>query len=506
MDYRGQVSTRPTAHDASILRPQKKTPTDLIEAFQDLWNQARPAFQQQRTFERARRLALSALLCLGRHTLTGLIATGGCQDRDWSADFRLFERERFDAAPLLGVAREAVLRQLAPTDPLVALMDDTLMRKRGKKMAGTSWRRDPLGPPFHANFIWGQRFLQISAALPERAGASRARAIPIDLQHCPSPRKPFRQAGDPEWERYRQAQQETNIARRGVQRLRSLRQALDQAPEHGSRTLIAVVDGSYTNRTVLKSLPPRTILIGRIRQDARLYALPEGKEGGRGRKRCYGERVATPQELRQDDSLPWQRVQVYAAGKEHWVEFKTLAPVRWRNAGGESLLRIVAIRPLSYRLSQRSRLLYRKPVYLLCTDPELPLQRLIQCYVWRWEIELNFRDEKTLLGMEQAQVRTPQAVASVPTFLAAAYAFLLLAASCTKDLPQRVRSLAPKWRRLAPDFRPSTSQLISMLRKQMWGLGMEHINFSGFVHPSDPSLSRQKFQHAFHHAAFYAQG
>ena len=34
------------------------------------------------------------------------------------------------------------------------------------------------------------------------------------------------------------------------------------------------VDGSYTNRTVLNGLPSNTVLIGRIRSDARLYHLP----------------------------------------------------------------------------------------------------------------------------------------------------------------------------------------------------------------------------------------
>ncbi|MDR2051685.1 MAG: hypothetical protein LBQ63_07950, partial [Deltaproteobacteria bacterium] len=38
---------------------------------------------------------------------------------------------------------------------------------------------------------------------------------------------------------------------------------------------------------------------------------------------------------------------------------------------------------------------YRNPAYLLCTDPDLPVERLLQAYLWRWEIELNFRDEKT---------------------------------------------------------------------------------------------------------------
>jgi hypothetical protein len=41
--------------------------------FDLLWQQARPAFRQTRTWQRARTLALSLLGCLGRHTITGIL-------------------------------------------------------------------------------------------------------------------------------------------------------------------------------------------------------------------------------------------------------------------------------------------------------------------------------------------------------------------------------------------------------------------------------------------------
>lgn len=44
--------------------------------------------------------------------------------------------------------------------------------------------RDPLGPPFQTNLIWGQRFIQLSLSCFTKTGAVQARAIPIDLHHC----------------------------------------------------------------------------------------------------------------------------------------------------------------------------------------------------------------------------------------------------------------------------------------------------------------------------------
>lgn len=473
--------------------------------FHRLWQQARSAFWQPRVFERARRMAISALVCLGRHTLTGLITTAGRQFVDWTADYRLFAKNRIEVARLFAVPRQAVIETLKADDPLVVFMDDTILRKRGRKVAGASWRRDPLGPHFRPNFVWAQRFLQISAALPEGEGLSRARAIPIDFHHCPTPRKPKKTASPEAQQEYRALQNVLKISQQGGERLQRLRQALDEEPGGESRRLIVAVDGGYTNRTTLKNLPARTTLIGRIRKDAQLYALPLDFSAS-GRKPSYGQRLPTPEILRQDDSIPWRKVFAFAAGEIREFQIKTIAPVRWRAAGGNRNLRLLIIRPLAYRPTQRSRLLYRDPAYLICTDPELPLDQLLQDYVWRNEIEGNFRDEKTLLGAEQPQVHTPESVESVPAFIAASYSLLLVALHRSTESKDRLRSLDPKWRNRKRSARISTSQAISLLREQLWGLAVNEMNFSGFADSPPHSTKPEKLENSLHSAIFYAHG
>lgn len=142
-----------------------------MNEWHELFDQARSAFVQQRTFERARLLGASGLACLGRHTLSGLLCAAGQQFTDWSSSYRLFEHERLDLSQLWQVPLQSVLESLSPQAPVVALIDDTLVRKRGRRICGTSWRRDPLGPHFTNNFIWASRFLQLSLALPDIAGA-----------------------------------------------------------------------------------------------------------------------------------------------------------------------------------------------------------------------------------------------------------------------------------------------------------------------------------------------
>ena len=382
---------------------------------------------------------------------------------------------------------------------MVMLMDDTLVRKRGRKVHGTSWKRDPLGPHFHTNFVWGQRFLQLSAALPDRDCTGRARAVPVSFIHAPTAKKPKRNASPQAWEEYHQKQNETKISTIGIHALHNIRRHLDT--QWQGRTLICAVDGGFTNRTVFRDIPDNTILIGRIRKDAKLFAPPETDVvSRRGRPRWYGSALPTPESIRQDDSIPWQQVEAFAAGTRHIFDLKSIPAVRWSGTGNRTV-QVLIIRPLAYRPRKGSPLLYRDPAYLICTDPALPLSRLLQAYLWRWEIELNFRDEKSLLGVGQAQVRTPASVEKVPSLIVAAYAMLLLAGTSASDSSKILPK--PKWQRSQPGERCTTQQLIGLLRSQLWEKALM-MNLRHFASASRATRTPVNFANSLASAVCYA--
>ena len=169
-----------------------------------------------------------------------------------------------------------------------------------------------------------------------------------------------------------------------------------------------------------KQLPPRTIAIGRLRKDAKLYRTPEPAPGkSTGRPGRYGVRAPTPEQLRTDAATPWETITFAHSGLSHALRFKRMSNLLWRAAGVNQLLQLLVIAPLAYRLRKGSKLLYRQPAFLLCTDPELDPRQVIGTYFQRWDIEVNFSDETTLLGAGQAQVRNAVSVqsASGPTSL-----------------------------------------------------------------------------------------
>jgi hypothetical protein len=154
------------------------------------------------------------------------------------------------------------------------------------------------------------------------------------------------------------------------------------------------------------------------------------------------------------------------AGEVRTLHYTSIHLVCWPQATLDRPLRLIIIMAAGYRLRKGSRLLYREPAYLIATSLDVPVSRLIDCYLGRWEIEVNFREEKTGLGVGQAQVWNPRAVARAPAFLVACYAALLLA--CIEAFGDRrtdALDSLPAWRNDNP-LRPSLKELIHLLRRE----------------------------------------
>lgn len=449
------------------------------------------AFGSEEDFQRAHTQWLAGLLNLGRHTLTGNLSTAGRTHGDWSAEYRALQRWPVDQ--IWSHVQAATLAR--SEGPWVVAVDDSVTRKRGRRIPGCGWRRDPLSPPFNVNFVWGQRVLQFSAALPAADGS--ARLVPVDWCEAPLPAKPRRNATAQEHSDYREAYRQANLNKVAVARMAKLREA---TPRH----VHFVGDGRFTNRTVLRSLPKDTVLIGRVRKDSVLYAPCPPRPGANGRPRRYGDLLPTPEALRTDEATPWIGINAWACDKTHEFRVKTLGPVLSRICGVDTLVRVVVIAPLAYRLRRDGKLLYRQPAYLLCTDPDLPLQQIVQEYLWRWGIEVNFRDEKTLLGVSQAQLRQPEAVRRQPSGMVAAYALLLLAAHDAYGHDRLPPSIPlPKWRAHSPPRRATTGLLLGQLRVELWSHclrqeSLSHFSSTSLHHHNPPKPSSCLASAVFH--------
>jgi len=213
--------------------------------------------------------------------------------------------------------------------------------------------------------------------------------------------------------------------------------------------------------------------VGRIRKDAkfRAYLPPEQCRGAR----KYGPDLPTPLESLQDPNLPWQSLEVFVVGKFRTLQFKELPRLCWPKVTQDRPLRLILIKAPGYRLRKGSKLLYRQPAFLITTDLTTPAAELIAAYLARWEVEVNFREEKNLLGVGQAQVRNPQSVGRTPAFLVAAYAMLLWSnIRAFGDRRTEAFERLPAWRNQEP-LRPSARDLIRLLQQQAAQLDLDQM-------------------------------
>lgn len=420
-----------------------------------------PVFAQKRTQERAMAQALSLPLILGRRTISRSLCALDRADQDWSADYKLFSRSPWEAAQLFDPVWEAYLERYA-RGPVAVALDDSLYPKTGKKIPGAHWHKDPLSPPFRVNLRFGLRFLQASLLFPlHREGPYAARAMPVAFDQAAVVKKPGKRAADEEWQTYRRLKKEINLSRLAVQQLEYLRKRLDEL-EATRRPLWAVLDGSFCNRTLFRVSWDRVTLLARCRKDARLcYPV-----AGPGRRR-YDSQLFTPEAVRVDPQVTWKRVRIYYAHRRRWIRVKECKNVLWRRGAGTHFLRLIVIAPQPYKTSKKGRTNYRQPAYLLTTNLTASLQRLVQAYFDRWQIEVNHRDQKSLLGVGQAQVHSLKSVPRHPALSVASYSLLLVAGLQTYG-PGRHQTLTPlpKWRNSSV-HRFSTLDLLTQLRREI---------------------------------------
>lgn len=429
----------------------------LIEIAHHSW---RSVFSQHRTLERALRSGIGSLIAVGRRTITNSIQARNPTEPDWSADYKVFSRSPWSEADLFDASFTTFLERYPGRDVPVAL-DDTKLRKSGRRIPHAGWQRDPLSPPFHANLMWGLRFLQASVLYPHHTeGELPARGIPVAFVEAPALKKPGRRASDQEREIYRREQRQQNLSQQALALIKDLRARLDHLGG-SDRTLVMAMDGSFCNRTVFRSDLDRVTLLARTRKDARL-CLPAWP----GSRRKYDPSTFTPEQVRLDDAIPWRNAELTIGAARHQFRYKELTDVLWRGGAALRHLRLIVIAAQPYRTKGGGGKDYRHPAYLLTTDLVTPAEILIQIYIDRWQIEVNHREEKDLLGVGQAQVWSERSVPRQPAFMVALYSLLLLA-SLLEFGPGRTSAFAPlpPWRKRA--IRPSLLDLLHLIRREL---------------------------------------
>jgi hypothetical protein len=307
------------------------------------------------------------ILCLERHTVTGIVRAAGAIGKKHHTSFHRFFRQASWDLDSIGLCLIKLVLKLLPQDqPIVVPLDDTLGRHTGKHIRAASMHHDPLlstrtRPVFHWGHVWVVLSIAVRVpiwkktfALPILARLYRAEKL------CKKERRRFRK--------------KTELA---ADMITILAQAV---PE---RRFLVVADAAYANGSIVKPLPSNVHFIGRARPDAALYATPRPQRMGR--PRVKGNRVPSPgQRARRPNRWLRLKVDVYGRTVRVWVKvFDAL----WYSVSGGRLLRFVLVRGWPG---------HRDDDVFCATDLTATPEQIIQDYCLRWSLDEEGTETVTL--------------------------------------------------------------------------------------------------------------
>lgn len=400
-------------------------------------------------FAKAQVLLYGAILAPGRRTVSAALrAMGLAGDRHFTNYHRLLNRDQWTPWVLSELLLALIITLCLPAGaPLLLVIDETLERRRGRRIRYKGWFHDPVrSTAVKISTTLGIRWLCLAILVPvpwsQRLWALPFMVLPaLSQKTCQRLHKPQRTLTD--W------------AAMVITRVRRWQ------PNHD---IFVTGDGSYAvlelvNRCQELDKPVR--LISRLRLDARLYDPPgERPHGKSGRKPTKGNRQPSLQERLVDPRSAWQSLTVTWYGSlAKPIEFIT-GTALWYRCGHKPIpIRWVVVRcPLSVPKKERFG-----SAALLCSDPTVDARQIIALFVARWNIEITFEELRACLGFETQRQWTDRAIERTTPCLFGIFSLVVLMAKVCH--PDRVPVRQASW---YTKDEATFSDVLATIRRDLW--------------------------------------
>ena len=404
-----------------------------------------PLFSE-RVWQHAQVLLAGAILAPGKRTVcSALRAVGFDQQRCFHRYHRVLSRAVWSGREASRVLLEALVETFVPNGPLVVGIDETLERRRGKKIAAKGIYRDPVRSS-HDYFVKTSALRWVCVTLlAEVPWAKRVWSLPFLSALAYS-------------ERYAQEQgkRHKTLSEWAWQLLLLVRRWW---PE---REIVAVADSTYASLRLLdrcRSLSNPIAFITRLRLDAALYEpAPPRYPGQIGRPRLKGNRLPNLSVVAEDPDTDWTPLTLahwYGEG-ERAVEVVSETAL-WYSTGLPAVpLRWVLIRDPKEEFETQA---------LLCTDLDAQPELIISWFVRRWQMEATFQEVRQRLGFETGRHWSELAVRRTAPVLLSLFSMVTLFAH--RYMPQKCANAV---RRAAwyEKQRPTFSDALALVRKELW--------------------------------------
>lgn len=436
------------------------TPSPSIIQLLSVFRQATTA----PVFARMVTLICGAILAPRERTVTACLRAAGLSDAsDYSAYHRVFSRARWSALWMSRLLLDLLARAfLAPGEPLILIVDDTLERRSGKRIRWRGWFHDAARSTGRQVVCSeGIRWLVV-ALLVQTPWCKRPWALPFLSVPLLSEKRCV--------ELGRKHRPQTEWAALLVERIRRWQ------PE---RPIIVLADGGYASTRMVAACQelsqassggPSVVLVSKLRMDAVLHApapaVQPGRRGPRPRKgkrlqslKERAERAERAQERDQDAQTCWTDVAVsWYQGGQVSVRMHTDTALWCRNGTRPVDIRFVLLQCPDPRYAATA---------LFCSDENLSAQQILALYLLRWNIEVTFEEMRSSLGFETGRHFSDRAVGRVTPCLFGLMSLVTLMARLLH--PEQLPVQATRWyKKEEPTFRDA----LAAVRMHLWGAEM----------------------------------
>jgi SRSO17 transposase len=329
----------------------------------------------------------------GRRTVCGMWqATGLGGLRHHARAHRFFGRARWDPTAVgLVLLRLVVDRLVDPAMPVLIAVDDTLLRRSGRKVAATDWFHDGAAKTRRkdARVAWGNCWI-VAGVIVRLPMLDRPVCLPVAATLCAS-----------------------NRAKKQALACALITRIAAALPDRSIHVVAdswyAGMDGAATVRpgSAGRGLPDGVTVTSRPRHNAAFHAIATPPVNKRGRPQRIGARLGTAKDLAA--TLTWRRATVHRYGTTTTVHI-TEATVLWYGVYRSRAVRVILLRDTGTTPKTGYHLA------LISTDLTTPAADLVNRYAARWSIEICFENAKQHTGVGQAHNRTPTAVARTVPF------------------------------------------------------------------------------------------
>jgi hypothetical protein len=398
----------------------------------------------ERVWEWAKVLLIGAMLAPGERTVASILRVMGCsQEKQFQNYHRVLNRARWSSRELSRLLLVLLVRLFFPgNEPLILGIDETIERRRGRKIAARGVYRDPVrsSKEFFVKTN-GLRWISLMLLTPI-PWACRVWALPFLTVLAPS-------------ERYHQ---ERNMRHKTITDW-AWQMLLQVARWIPTRKLVVVADGTYAVLDFLLQVSrlPLVSVITRLRLDACLYdPAPEREAGKKGRPALKGKAQPKLAKRLTDPTTQWTKHTIsWYGGTTREMEIATGTALWYQSPVPPVAIRWLLIRDPAGKY---------EPMALLCTDQQAEALQIVEWFVLRWTVEVTFHEVRAHLGVEtQRQWSDLAILRTTPALLGLFSLVTIFSHQLLGEQPFPVRQAA--WYSKAL---PTFSDTLALVRQHLW--------------------------------------